>query len=122
MLNPHNRYDAIFIGEGSCEYTKPYALSSLKMWAGILRTAPVRCAGPVPKHQDLESPFVLSSVLRRGSTRIAILYHPQDSPFGFNNSYPSSAFCEDAALEALDPFRQLGQAAKPGELLLEFIE
>ena len=92
------------------------------MYLGILRTAPTRCASPVPKHQYLESPFVLSSVLRRGSTGIATLIHSEDSPFGFNNSYPSSAFCQDAALEALDPFCQLGQAAKPGELLLEFIE
>ena len=122
MLNPHKCYDAIFIGEGSCEYTKPYALSSLKMWAGILRTAPVRCASPVPKHQDLESPFVLSSVFGCGSTGIATHIHSEDSPFGFNNPCQSFVFCEDAALEALDPFRQLGQAAKPGELLLEFIE
>ena len=33
-----------------------------------------------------------------------------------------SPLCEDAALQPLNPFRQLRQAAKPGELLLEFIE
>src|ERR1700686_2599396 len=122
MLNPHNRYDAIFIGEGSCEYTKPYALSSLKMWLGILRTAPVRCTSPVPKHQYLESQFVLCSVFGCGSTGIANLVNPEDSLFGFNDSCQLFAFCEAAALEPLDPLCQLGQAAKPGELLLEFIE
>src|SRR5579864_1378498 len=92
------------------------------MWLGILRTAPVRCTSPVPKHQYLESRFVLCSVFGCASTGIANLVNPEDSLFGFNDSCPSFAFCWAPALEPLDPFCQLGQAAKPGELLLEFIE
>src|ERR1019366_6809313 len=42
--------------------------------------------------------------------------------FGLHDPFRSFALCEDAAVEPLDPLRQLWQAAKPGKLLLEFTE
>src|SRR5580704_2092855 len=68
------------------------------------------------------SPFVLSSVLRRGSIRIAILVHPEDSPFGFSNSGRSLALLEHSAFKLLDAFCQPRQAAELGDLFLYFLE
>ena len=68
------------------------------------------------------SPFVLSSVLRRGSTKIATVVQPEDSPFDFSSSGRSLALLEHSAFKLLDAFCQPGQAAELADLFLYFLE